>query len=160
MMMCYHSRFSRTNRKRNLKQAASIMKKMLRKWVANGNPNISQFMMLYEAEVASLKSPDSAAALFESAINVATRAGFRHDKALIHARAARFHYVVKKDIHWGSYHIDKAIQAYTDWGAIGVARHLTRKYLSGRDNFSAEIEMSGSTREMYESGHWRCRSED
>jgi predicted ATPase len=135
--------------KRNLAQARGVMK-MLKRWVQKGNPNLAHLLCLMDAEVAAVLKPDSAAAIYEIAIKVATRAGCRHDKALAHHRAARFFFVVKNDEHWGSYHIDKPIQAYCEWGALGVAKHLAKNYMTSEGGtsctFSQEITMSDRTK--------------
>ena len=136
--------------KKNIANAKGVVK-MLKKWADAGNPNIVHFMKLIEAEMAAVLKPKTAGPLYETAIKLASRAGLRHDMAAAHHRAARYFFVVQKDDHWGSFHIDKAVQEYSDWGAISLAKHLAKNYMAqGKrgSRFSEEITMSKSTRNV------------
>ena len=65
---------------------------------------------------------------FEKAIKMATRTGFRQDAALANLHAGIYFLNIRKDKNWAGYYIARSVELFEDWGAIGVALHLFRKY--------------------------------
>eukprot|EP00957_Ditylum_brightwellii_P206079 15346708-Ditylum_brightwellii.AAC.1 len=86
------------------------------------NPNILHYVSLLNAEKAALiqkKNQEDVRKLYNDAITISARGGYAHDAALAQERFADFLLNTVGDIQEAKYHLEKAIQRYTKWGAMG-----------------------------------------
>lgn len=103
--------------KMKLERRAKKSMKTVHKWLKKGNVNLVHMMHLLTAELAVLNGATSEAEeQFKLAITSATKNGFLQDKGLAHELVGRF-YVAQGDVSSASYHMKRAVMAYTDWGA-------------------------------------------
>ena len=107
------------------KKKALRSMKLIRGWVKKGSVNLVHFLHLLEAEYAALggkhkKAEDG----YRSAISVATRNGFIHDRALSHEMASAY-YASRNDEYWKNYHAECCKKSYTDWGAMAKVEQLS-----------------------------------
>mmetsp|Transcript_12853 Transcript_12853/g.18977 ORF Transcript_12853/g.18977 Transcript_12853/m.18977 type:complete len:125 (-) Transcript_12853:49-423(-) len=98
----------------------------------NKNPNVLHYVSLLNAEKAALNQKknqdDDVRKLYNDAISMSARGGYVHDAALAQERFADYLLCCVGDFHEARYHIEGAIQRYTNWGAMGVVEHLHNKY--------------------------------
>ena len=81
------------------------------------NPNIRHYESLIDAELADLAGDSRLAKKhYEVAIVVAGRRGFTNDEALAHERFGE-HALHLGDLNDASYHFERAIALYQEWGA-------------------------------------------
>eukprot|EP00957_Ditylum_brightwellii_P199750 15227554-Ditylum_brightwellii.AAC.1 len=59
---------------------------------------------------------------------MSARGGYVHDAALAQERFADYLLNIAGDFQEARYHIEGAVQRYTNWGAMGVVEHLHNKY--------------------------------
>ncbi|KAL7537929.1 hypothetical protein ACHAXR_012069 [Thalassiosira sp. AJA248-18] len=121
--------------KRKLTKKATKSMKLIRGWLKGGNVNVVHAMHLISAELAVLKGNKSEAEeQFKSAISVASRNGFLQDRGLAHELAGR-HYATQGDTYWVRFHLERAEQSFTDWGATAKVEQLreTKRVLLGDD---------------------------
>jgi len=98
----------------------------------NKNANVLHYVSLLNAERAALtrtkNQEDDARKLYNDAISISARGGYVHDAALAQERFADYLLNSVGDYEEAKYHIEGAIQRYTNWGAMGVVEHLHNKY--------------------------------
>lgn len=113
-------------KRRKWKRKALLAVKQIRSWVQKGAVNIVHNLYLLTAELAALEGKHSKAEEnYKSAITVATRNGFLHDKALSHELAWRY-FDKRGDNYWANYHHERCQESYSDWGATAKVDSLRR----------------------------------
>ena len=113
-------------KRRKWKRKALLAVKQIRSWVQKGAVNIVHNLYLLIAELAALEGKHSKAEEnYKSAITVATRNGFLHDKALSHELAWRY-FDKRGDNYWANYHHERCQESYSDWGATAKVDSLRR----------------------------------
>jgi len=122
-----------TNKTKDRKYMAQAkrMHKELTDSLKNKNPNILHYVSLLNAEKAALKqkrNQDDVRKLYNDAIIMSARGGYVHDAALAQERFADYLLNIAGDCYEAKYHIEGAIQRYTNWGAMGIVEHLCNKY--------------------------------
>mmetsp|Transcript_15424 Transcript_15424/g.31173 ORF Transcript_15424/g.31173 Transcript_15424/m.31173 type:complete len:266 (+) Transcript_15424:360-1157(+) len=112
------------DRRKWMKRGDAFLKKIER-WFKSGNVNTVHIVHLLRAERAWLQGKTAVAETqYGEAISVAGRNGFVQDKALAHERFMEFHLKQQGDDYWAKYHFNKALIAWSDWGAVAKADHL------------------------------------
>jgi hypothetical protein len=134
---------AKTTKLRKWKCHAVKIEKKIRKWAKSGKFNCVHMLCLLEAEMAMLKGKTKeATASYDEAIALAARSGFVQDRALAHERAALY-FLDRNDEFWASYHISRARQCYTYWGASAKVQHLEKDY-PDLLNYAASIQCAVS----------------
>ena len=109
---------ARRTRKKKYKNHANSIRKIVRKWVLKGNPNVRHYHLLLEAEHTALGERFTAAeVLYKEAIVLAARTGHLHDAALFNEVYAHFLLRELSAKDEGAYRINEAIRFYSAWGA-------------------------------------------
>mmetsp|Transcript_42708 Transcript_42708/g.103293 ORF Transcript_42708/g.103293 Transcript_42708/m.103293 type:complete len:1107 (-) Transcript_42708:45-3365(-) len=119
---------ARRTKKRKYKSKASKIRKTFEKWFGAGNPNIVHCFKFLNAEHAALgKKKQEAQKLYVESITLAARTGHLHHAALLNERYADFltHDTDLKDE--AAYRIEKAIEYYREWGAMGKVQMLEKQ---------------------------------
>ena len=109
--------------------------KLIGSWLKKGNVNVVHWNHLLVAESCALQGQgkyNQAKEEYKSAIAVATKNGFLHDKAIAHELAAQF-YSRGGDSYWANYHLERAELSFRDWGATAKVKQVAdqRKILVG-----------------------------
>lgn len=112
-------------KRKKFKKKALKKMKVIRGFVKKGHVSCVHNLHLLEAELAILDGnvkqiEDS----YKLAIDVASKGGFLHDKALSHELASMY-YDLQKDHQQSRHHMDNAIKSYTEWGATAKVEKLT-----------------------------------
>ena len=98
-------------------------------WITKGNPNVSHYSYLLDAENAALKGQTiKAMEFYGRATIMASRAGFLQDAALANERYGEFMLHDMSRTEAAVYRFEKAILLYSEWGAHGKAAMLREKY--------------------------------
>ena len=129
---------SRTT-KRRARKAIKAMHRAVT--VENKGMNLSHKLMILDACYLSLssKNEELAKQAYEKAIKMATRTGFRQDAAVANLHAGMYYLNVRNDKYRASDYIGRSIELFEDWGAVGVAKHMAKRY-------SHEVDLSGVSR--------------
>jgi hypothetical protein len=107
------------------RKRATKIRKTIKKWMDNGNPNVLHYHFLLRAEQAVLdKDYEVADALYRDAIKFAARTGHLHHAAFFNERYADFLRHIVFDDYEADYRIEEAIRFYKAWGAQGKVRIL------------------------------------
>jgi hypothetical protein len=108
--------------KRNWKKKGLKAVKQIRGWVKDGNVNVVHFLHLLTAMCGVLEgNRTKVEEHFKSAIAVASKNGFMHDRALAHELASAF-FSDEGEEYWQSYHLEQAQKSYSNWGATEKVR--------------------------------------
>jgi len=103
--------------KRKWKKKGLKAVKQIRGWVKDGNVNVVHFLHLLTAICGVLEgNRKKVEEHFKSAIAVASKNGFVHDRALAHELASAF-FSDEGEVYWQNYHLEQAKKSYSDWGA-------------------------------------------
>jgi len=125
------ARTNKTKKTKYMAQAKRIHKELTNS-LKNKNPNSLHCLSLLNAEKAALTNKknreDDVRKQYNDAISMSTRGGYVHDTALAQERFADYLYSSVGDLQEAKYHLEKSIQRYTNWGAMGVVEHLHNKY--------------------------------
>ena len=125
--------------RKQLRYANLILRKM-KKWAQSGNVSCLHMIQMFEAELAVVKRKrDRATRKFNDSISSAARAGYLQDRALAHERAGLF-FLDEQDNYWASYHFERSIECYDDWGAKAKVDQLVEKYAAFITQHSQPIE--------------------
>ena len=119
--------------KKKWKKRAKKTMKLIGSWLKKGNVNVVGWNHLLMAELHAIQGESAQAKEeYKSAITVATKNGFLHDRAIAHEHASQF-YLREKDTYWAKYHLEKAEVSFGDWGATAKVKQVAdqRKILFG-----------------------------
>jgi len=118
-------------------------------WVKKGAPNHVHHLSILDAERAALLSlgkkksdPKEVCKLYEKAIVDSARGGFANHAAVTEERYADY-LVGVDDLSEGLYHLDNAIQRFSDWGAVRKAEQLREKRASLIRQCSSSVRRTG-----------------
>ena len=102
--------------------------KLIRVWVEKGNVNIVHSLHLLEAELAVLNGSKSheVQRSYTSAIAIAEKNEFIQDQALSNELASAY-FARSGDNSLRDYHMENAIQCYSQWGATAKVEQLTKR---------------------------------
>jgi predicted ATPase/signal transduction histidine kinase/CheY-like chemotaxis protein len=115
------------DRRRILSERIDRDMDFLRTWAGSAPMNFEHMLYLALAEQARIGDrPDSAASLYEQAINTARQHGFNQDCALSYDLAADYYRQNGFDHIYRLYKA-KAHQAYREWGALALVKHLEKQ---------------------------------
>eukprot|EP00957_Ditylum_brightwellii_P033043 2505152-Ditylum_brightwellii.AAC.1 len=59
---------------------------------------------------------------------MSAQGGYVHNAALAQERFADYLLNINGDYQEAKYHLEGAIQHYTNWGALGIVKHMHEKY--------------------------------
>ena len=117
---------ARETKKRRYKRHARKIRATVDKWLDQGNPNVRHHSALFAAEDLALRGKfKEAQRSYESAIAVASRGGYIHDRAIAHERYALHLLQDLQDTENASYHATEADRMYREWGAYSLCSHKT-----------------------------------
>jgi len=122
---------ARTKRSRKHGKEAIRLRKLMSKWVNDGNPTAVHLLMILDAEYLAWKGkPDKALEAYREAIVIASRSGFLQNAALASERFADTLQEVKgtRKEETIKYRIEQAIRGYSEWGAGRKVELLEEKY--------------------------------
>ena len=129
-LSCFSLARQSTTRKKKEKliRMANAFRKRIKGWVENGDPNVTHYESLLDAEMAyfSKKNP-VAVKNYKVAILLSGRQGYVNDRALCHERFGEFH-LFEGDKDEAKYQMEQAVDLYREWGALGKVRHLKAKH--------------------------------
>jgi len=139
MVFSFHRALSlyamaRKDKKKKSKYIAEAkrLRKVLVFSLKKGNPNVSHYVSLLNAEHAALKEKKNKEktvdTLYKDAILSSTRGGYVHDAALAHVRFADFLLSEVGDTQEAGYHIQKAIKCYNNWDAMAIVEYLHNQH--------------------------------
>eukprot|EP00977_Amphora_coffeiformis_P020355 scaffold8152_cov195-Amphora_coffeaeformis.AAC.2 len=118
----------RTGKKKYAK-LGMLCRTRIKRWLDAGNPNVTRYDSLLEAEYMAYKGQNFAAIKhYEIALLLAARGGFQQDAAFASERLGDFQTEVMKDVEEGRYRIGEAIKYWGGWGAMAKVEHLEQKY--------------------------------
>jgi len=122
---------ARKHNQRKYRARAAKIRKQIKKWWEEGNPNVEHYDLLLDAEHAALNSKryDMANNFYKRAIGSACRLGHLHHSALCNERYADFLLHVRKDKTASLYRLSEAIRFYEEWGAMGKVNELKRQMI-------------------------------
>ena len=127
---CYAA--ARETGKRKYAKLGNILRGKIKKWSASGNPNVQHYEALLDAESLSLRKGqrhiDETIQKYQLAIWISTRGGYQHDAALATERLAEFKLLVVDDESDASFHFEKALRHWQEWGAAAKVEHIRSKY--------------------------------
>eukprot|EP00957_Ditylum_brightwellii_P110778 8449312-Ditylum_brightwellii.AAC.1 len=113
---------TKTKKKQYMAQVKRIDKELTNS-LKNKNANVLHYVSLLNAERAALtrtkNQEDDARKLYNDAISISARGGYVHDAALAQERFAGYLFNSVGDLQEAKYHLEGAIQRYTDWVAMG-----------------------------------------
>jgi tetratricopeptide (TPR) repeat protein len=120
---------ARSTRKRQYRNEAKKVHKIIKSWVQKGNPNVKHYNLLLNAEFAALSGKlDTAEGWYQSAIVSATRQGNVHESAFASERYGEFLLEERNDREEARHKIDDSIRRYGEWGAIKKVQLLREKH--------------------------------
>ena len=129
---------SNQERRKNEKKAKKAIK-LIRNWLKSGNVNLVHALHFLSAEHAALKRRKTLAEKeFKLAISVATKSGFVQDKGLTHELAGRY-FIEQDDAYWAEYHLDQAIEAFSEWDALTKVKQLREQKAELMERFEAKV---------------------
>jgi hypothetical protein len=116
-------------RQRKYAKMGQIFRSKIKSWLNKGNPNVSHYKSLLEAEWAAFKGNRFGAIRhYELAILWAARNGYLHDAGLATERFGTFYWTVLGDREHAAYQIGQSIKYWGEWGAVAKVRHLQEKF--------------------------------
>ncbi|CAJ1932398.1 unnamed protein product [Cylindrotheca closterium] len=120
---------TRQLRKRRYRKRAYKIRKVIKQWVEDGNPNVIHYDLLLDAEHASLhkKTYDEADEFYQKAIKAATELNHPMHQGLFHERYADFLLRIQWNKDGAIHHFSKSIQYYDEWGAVGKVQQLKQE---------------------------------
>ena len=120
---------ARKTGKKQYAKLGKLCRTKIKKMLDVGNPNVSHYDALLEAEyTAYIGQHISAIKLYEIAILLAGRGGYQQDAALASERLGEFQIDVMNDMDEGRYRIGEAIKYWGGYGAMSKVKHLEQKY--------------------------------
>ncbi|CAJ1962246.1 unnamed protein product [Cylindrotheca closterium] len=123
MIECFHRgialyAMARKSKNRKYKTAAVKVRKKVKRWSYNGNPNVKYYDSFLSAEHAALTNDFAKAEVqYQKSIKQAARTGHLHHAGLFNERYADFLKFERKDAEEANYRISEAIRWYGEWGA-------------------------------------------
>ena len=103
-------------------------KKQVDKWVKEGDVNSTHVASLLAAELSYVSGKHVVAIeLYQKAIDIAVKNGYRQDCALAYERSA-LNFLEMNDEAKACSHLTKSYKAYLKWGAIAKADHMIKVY--------------------------------
>ncbi|CAJ1956545.1 unnamed protein product [Cylindrotheca closterium] len=115
---------ARRHKKRKYRTNANKIRKTVKQWIKDGNPNVEHYDLLLDAEHAALSSKTYAKAhkLYQASIESAIKIGHLMHSGLCNERYADFLLHTCSD---GAVHrMTEAIRFYGEWGAVGKVNQL------------------------------------
>ncbi|CAJ1956541.1 unnamed protein product [Cylindrotheca closterium] len=115
---------ARRHKKRKYRTNANKIRKTVKQWIKDGNPNVEHYDLLLDAEHAALSSKtyDKAHKLYQASIESAIKIGHLMHSGLCNERYADFLLHTCSD---GAVHrMTEAIRFYREWGAVGKVNQL------------------------------------
>lgn len=128
--ICLYAAARRTKGRSYLRHGNKV-RKLLRSWVENGNPNVTHQLKILNAEhEACAGNREVAIVQYTIACTLASTGGFIQDAALAHERLLDFlltapHKSTPAQIQ---HHLQESIRFYEEWGAHAKVGCLQRKY--------------------------------
>lgn len=120
---------ARRTRKKKYAKFGILCRTRIKRWLDAGNPNVSRYDSLLEAEYMAYKGHNFAAIKhYEIAIMLAARGGFQQDAAFANERLGQYQIEVMKDVEEGIYRIGEAIKYWGCWGAAAKVHQLEERY--------------------------------
>ena len=120
---------ARKTRKRKYRSRANKIRKTMKVWMENGNPNVNHYFSLLTAEQAALdKDYVTTEARYRESIVLAARTGHLQDAALANERYADFLFTDLSDTEGAKYRIEEATRLYRDWGAMAKVEILEKSH--------------------------------
>jgi len=120
---------ARKTRKRKYRSRANKIRKTMKMWMENGNPNVNHYFSLLTAEQAALdKDYVTTEARYRESIVLAARTGHLQDAALANERYADFLFTDLSDTAGAKYRIEEATRLYRDWGAMAKVEILEKSH--------------------------------
>ena len=111
-------------RQRSAKRYMGLGKKVLHrleKYVKQRSVNVRPVVLMLEAEAGPTKEK------YDKAIKACGRSGFMHHQAFMNERAGLF-FLQQNDIEWAKTYLTRAVDLYTDWGALGKVARLRQAH--------------------------------
>ena len=113
--------------KRKYARGAQLMRKQIKLWLKNGDPNITHYDNILDAEHLAYKGLfNRAVKMYETAILFAGREGYLQDAALANERLALLHLHRLKDEDEAVYRFQEAIKYWAAWAADTKVKSLQR----------------------------------
>eukprot|EP00529_Nitzschia_sp_RCC80_P007009 CAMPEP_0113477908 /NCGR_PEP_ID=MMETSP0014_2-20120614/20454_1 /TAXON_ID=2857 /ORGANISM="Nitzschia sp." /LENGTH=1501 /DNA_ID=CAMNT_0000371025 /DNA_START=68 /DNA_END=4573 /DNA_ORIENTATION=+ /assembly_acc=CAM_ASM_000159 len=105
-------------------------RRMIKRYVKKGNPNVRHLECFLDAEKAALDSRKYQVARnqYESATVIASRGSFLHDAALANERFGIFLLNQIHDEEMAAFRLRRAVQLYNEWGSVLKASMLEKDY--------------------------------
>ena len=100
--------------------------KLLTEWAGLAPFNFEHMLQLARAEQARIQNPETAPSLYEKAIKAASMNGFNQDLALCYDLAAKYYKQNGFEEFFKIYKF-KAHEAYKEWGALALVKHLEKQ---------------------------------
>lgn len=127
-MICfYHCLILLANHGPHHKQDLGLVKHQMARlgfWAKEGVANYANKYLLIKARLLEVEGRSSEVANhLEAALAAAARYGFVHEEAMTHEAAARFFLRIDQE-HLGRYHLERAISAFRQWGALSKVKKL------------------------------------
>ncbi|KAL3941790.1 MAG: hypothetical protein SGBAC_003906 [Bacillariaceae sp.] len=122
---------ARRTKKWKYKVAARRIRKTIHKWSKAGNPNVTHYLIMLNAEDAALsKNITVANENYQRAIVCAGRSGELHHAGMFNERYAEFLLDVCDDAEEAKYRIQEAMRYYKEWRVPGKVEEMQKLYES------------------------------
>ena len=116
---------------RKFKKVATKARALVKRWAAKGNSNVKHWGALLDAEGNLFQGRRRKAEQnYQSAIALSERGGYTQNCALAHERYGTFLLVDSSDTRDAAFHLSKAIELYSQWGAARKVEEMHRNYSS------------------------------
>lgn len=114
----------RRHKKRKFRRGTSKIRKTVKQWIKDGNPNIEHYELLLDAEHAALKSSnyEKADRLYQASIKSAVKIGHLMHSGLCNERYSDF--LSHTGSSGAAFQLSEAIRFYKQWGAVGKVDQL------------------------------------
>ena len=140
--VCLYAAFRITGDKKYLKMGNQFRSK-IKQWVKMGNPNVTQYDLLLDAESWAGKGKQhKALECYKAAIDEAEGRNCHHDAGLACVRLCDYHLRITKNVDEARIHFEKARMNWSKWGAHGAVEQLGRKYNSRFKQLPPEVHLS------------------
>lgn len=122
---------ARQTGKKKYSKLGNICRAKIKRWLESGNPNVTHYDSVLDAEYMAFKGQNfSAIKHYEAAILLSGRGGYQQDAAFASERLGEFQIEVMKDEEEGKYRIGEAIKYWRAWGSMAKVEHLEQKYFN------------------------------
>ena len=116
--------------KRKYATMGQRLRSKVKKWIARGNPNLSHYEAILDAEwYASHGKKTEAIRCYQNAILYSARGGHQPEAAIASERLGAFYLSIGDQEH-ASYRLSEAIKYFRSWGALAVVIDRETRYAS------------------------------